>query len=427
MMEVAIIVLGILVLVLGGILYKKQKDIIKLQNQINYLNMQISICEEEEKNLQELKEKIEDLNMENELFFSEIKELEKENGILKTKLEENEKNFQEKIALLKSSEESLKETFSNLANEIFSSMQDKTNNNLSLILNPLNEEIKEFKEKIDNLSKEEYSQINLLKEELNSLKDISLKLSDEANNLTKALKGDKKLQGIWGEVILEKVLELSGLKKGIEYEREVTLKIDDKKFRPDVIVHLPDNRDIIIDSKVSLNAYANYLETNEEKFLKEHVKNIKAHIDTLSNKNYERLENVNSLDFIFMFFPLENALIDALNYDKDLYEYAFRNKIILVSPSTLLISLRVVEAMWRYDRQAKNIKEVVDSIEKLYNKLRLFLEDFKKIEKSIDTLNDTYRKAKNKLVEGKSNIFAQIETIKEKSGINPKKEVTQWS
>jgi len=422
-----IVFLGILSLVLGVFLYQKQKEVTNLQNQLNNLKTEIAKYEEREKYLEELEKRVELLNLEKSKFLENIKHLEKENGILKTKLDDNEKNFNEKLEILKNTEEHLKETFNNLANEIFSSMQDKTTKNLSFILNPVNQEIREFKERINNLTKEEYFQINLLKEELKSLKDISLKLSDEANNLTKALKGDKKLQGIWGELILERVLELSGLRKGEEYEREVTLKIDDKRFRPDVIVHLPDNKDIIIDSKVSLNAYSNYLEKNDETFLKEHVKNIKNHIDNLSAKDYEHLENINSLDFIFMFFPLENALIDALNYDKGLYEYAFRKKVILVTPSTLLISLRVVEVIWRYDRQGKNIKEVVSRIEKLYDKIRLLFEDFEKMEKSINNLNETYKKAKNKLVDGRGNIFSQIETIKEKSGINPKKEVKIWN
>ena len=425
-MELAIVVLGLFSGILIFFLIKKQKEVEVLSNQITYLKTELAKYEEKENYIKSLESDNEKLKSDIQNYVEQIKELDKENGILKTKLDESEKSFKEKVEVLKKSEEVLKESFKNLANEILDSTTKKANENVTILLNPLNEELKEFKNKIETLSKEEYSQLNLLKEELKELKSLSTKLSDEANNLTKALKGDKKLQGIWGEIILEKVLELSGLRKNIEYEREVALSDGESKYRPDVVVHLPDNRDIIIDSKVSLNAYAKYIETEDNEFLKEHVKNIKNHIDSLAKKNYEYLNGVNSLDFVFMFIPLENALIDALNYDKELYDYAFKKRILLVSPSTLLVSLRVVEAIWRYERQSKNIQEVVKIAESLYDKVRGFLEDFEKIEKNISTLQETYNKAKNKLSDGRGNVISQIEKLKEKSGIKPKKEI-KWN
>ena len=257
------------------------------------------------------------------------------------------------------------------------------------------------------------------------MKNLSIKLSDDAENLTKALKGEKKLQGNWGELVLERVLEMSGLRKGIEYEREVSLKNDENKtYRPDVIVHLPNKRDIIIDSKVSLNDYSEYIKDNNEKALKRHIEAIKKHIDTLAEKNYENLNGVNSLDFIFMFVPIENALNLALE-NSDLFEYAFKKRVILVSPSTLLISLRAIEASWRYEKQAENIKEVIKSAENLYDKVRGFLEDFEKIGKSLDTAKDTYEKAKNKLSTGRGNVLRQIDILKQKAGIKPKKEIKE--
>ena len=412
----------VVIVVLIILLLKNKKKLLNLQNQLNFLKTDIVRYEEKLKDFNELKEENKNLNFQKTELLADIVELEKENATLKTKLNETQKAFEEKIELLKQSEESLKETFNNLANEVLNKTQERANRNIEMILNPLNEEIKEFKSKIENLSKEEYSNINVLKNELKELKNLSSKLSDEANNLTKALKGDKKLQGIWGEVILEKVLELSGLRKGIEFDREVSLKNQDRTFRPDVIVHLPDNRDIIIDSKVSLNAYANYIQTQDERYLKEHVNNLRKHIDTLSSKDYEHLEGVNTLDFVFMFVGLENALSDALNYDKSLYEYAFNKRVILVSPTTLLVSLRAVEAIWRYERQAQNIKEVAKSAEVLYDKVRIFIEEFEKVGKNLQNAAKTYESAKNRLSNG---IISQINSLKEKAGIKPKKDIKE--
>jgi len=254
------------------------------------------------------------------------------------------------------------------------------------------------------------------------------KLTKEAQNLTKALKGDKKTQGTWGEIILERVLELSGLREGYEYKREVLLKDEfENSFRPDIIVYLPNNREVIIDAKTSLNAYDSFInaQNEEEKnsFLKEHIKNIKNHIDSLSDKKYENLKGVNSLDFIFMFIPIENALMVALEKDSSLFEYAFKKKIILVSPTTLLVSLRAIESSWRYEKQAKNIAEVVKMAENLYDKVRGFVDDFIKIEKSLKDLQKNYDNAKNKLADGRGNIIRQLQNLKEKAGIKPKKEI----
>ncbi len=449
-------ILGAVVLILFVLLIKKSKENKELNNKLNYANMQNAKNEEIVKQFEEIKQefsKLENeknsvLNEKNEIeksFASSLQKLEileniqqdyktlqeinaKDKAIIKeleTKLTENEKSFEEKLKILKKSEEELKETFDNLAAKILESTQQKAEKNIATLLNPLNNELKGFREKIENLSEKEHLSINLLKKEVEDLKNLSLKLSDDANNLTKALKGEKKLQGNWGELVLERVLEMSGLRKGIEYEREVSLKNDENQtYRPDVIVHLPNKRDIIIDSKVSLNAYSEYVKNNNEEALKRHIQAIKKHIDTLADKKYENLNGVNSLDFIFMFVPIENALNLALE-NSDLFEYAFKKRVVLVSPSTLLVSLRAIEASWRYERQAENIKEVVKSAENLYDKVRGFLEDFEKIGKSLDTAKDTYEKAKNKLSTGRGNVIRQIAILKEKAGIKPKKEIEE--
>ena len=251
-------------------------------------------------------------------------------------------------------------------------------------------------------------------------------MSSEATNLTNALKGQNKQQGVWGEMVLEKVLESSGLREGHEYQREVSLKDDeDRRFRPDVIVNLPDNRHIIIDAKTSLTAYNEYMsEENDERkaqHIKNHLSSIKAHIKGLAGKQYEDLDEVNSLDFIFMFVPIEGALLLALENDVNLYDESFKQKIILVSPTTLLVALRAVENSWRYEKQAQNIAEVAKRAELLYGKFTGFIEDLTKVGESIGKANESYTKAFDKLKNGSGNLIMQVNELKKVSNIKPKK------
>ena len=239
------------------------------------------------------------------------------------------------------------------------------------------------------------------------------------------MKGNKKIQWTWGELVLERILELSGLRKWIEYEREVYFKDEEKGYKPDVIINLPNNKNIIIDAKTSLNDYTEYIKTEDKTFLSKHVKNLKNNIDILATKKYENLKGVNSLDFVFMFIPIENALTSALEHDVTLFEYAFKKRVILVSPTTLLVSLRAIESSWRFERQAKNIEEVVKTAESLYDKLRLFLEEFDKVGSFIKKSQESFDNAKNKLMIGRGNVLRQIELLKDRAGIRPKKEISQ--
>jgi len=424
-----------------------QKQITEKNRQNETLNEELKKLRDENSKLhssfkeslakyEELQKQIVEKNRQNETLNKELKELRDINSKLfadyeklKAEIIQKERSFEEKIALIKNSEEKLKESFENLANEIFEKANEKikksSQENLSIILNPLQIQIKEFKEKVEDLNLQESKKLSALENELKHLKELNIKLSEEANNLTKALKGDKKIQGTWGELVLERVLELSGLRKGIEYEREVYLKDGEKGYRPDVIIHLPNNKDVIIDAKTSLNAYIEYIKTEDKIFLIEHIKNLKNHIDILASKKYENLKGVNSLDFVFMFIPIENVLTSALEYDSSLFEYAFKKRVILVSPTTLLVSLRAIESSWRFERQAKNIEEVVKTAENLYDKVRLFLEEFDKVGNSIEKAHKSFENAKSKLTTGRGNVLRQIELLKEKAGIKPKKEIPQ--
>ena len=459
---IGIVIVGSIIAIL--LINKKQKEIYELKSLLEYERNQKAILEERVNSLIEFKERYEKLqeeniklnsslkesiikyeelqkqkiekNRQNEMLNEELKNLRDENSKLfadyeklKAEITQKEKSFEEKIVLIKNSEEKLKESFENLANEIFEKTNEKikrsSQENLSTILNPLQTQMKEFKEKIEDLNLQETKKLTTLENELKNLKELNIKLSEEANNLTKALKGDKKIQGTWGELVLERVLDLSGLRKGIEYEREVYLKDEEKGYRPDVIVHLPNNKDIIIDAKTSLNTYTEYINTEDKIFLKEHIKNLKKHIDTLASKRYENLKGVNSLDFVFMFIPIENALTSALDYDATLFEYAFKKRVILVSPTTLLVSLRAIESSWRFERQVKNIEEVIKTAENLYDKVRVFVDEFDKIGSSIEKAHKSFESAKNKLTTGRGNVLRQIELLKEKAGIKPKKEISK--
>ncbi|PID47179.1 MAG: recombinase RmuC [Proteobacteria bacterium] len=351
---------------------------------------------------------------------------------LKTTLHEQKKSMQNQLDTIKQSEERLKVQFENLANKIFSDnskkLSEQNKQDLSSILNPMQTQISEFKKKVEDVYDKEAKDRMALQYELKSLKELNIQMSNEANKLTNALKSDNKKQGLWGEMVLEKVLENSGLRQGYEYRREVTLKDEENKsFRPDVIVDLPDSRHIIIDAKTSLSAYNEYAsskdEENREIHLKNHIISIKNHIKTLANKRYENLQNVNTLDFIFMFIPIEGALLTALESDVNLYDEAFKRKIILVSPTTLLVALRAVENTWRYERQAQSIADVYIRAEELYKKFNNFVEDLQRLGKALQNADIAYKDAFKKLSEGRGNLINQATMLKKVSDLKPKKEI----
>jgi DNA recombination protein RmuC len=353
---------------------------------------------------------------------------------LQTQLSEQKNAMDERVKDLKENEEKLKEQFKNLANEILDNnskkFSEQNTQNLSLILNPMKQQLQDFKKKVEDVYDKEAKDRSLLSHELKTLKELNQKMSQDAQNLTTALKGENKTQGSWGEMVLEKVLESSGLRLGEEYIRETTLKNDDgEKYRPDVIVNLPNDRQVIIDAKTSLTNYEQYVSSIDDiekiNYLTLHIKSINTHIDSLSNKRYEELKGVNTLDFIFMFIPIESALMLAMETDKGLFDKAFKKKIVLVSPTTLLVALKAVENSWRYEKQAQSTTEVIRLAEKLYNKVRTFVEDFEKVGKNLGQAQKSYDEAYKKLSSGKDNIVRQIEVFKEKSNISPSKQISQ--
>lgn len=335
------------------------------------------------------------------------------------------KGLEEKLNSQKGEMDNLQKTFTtefeNLANKILEDKSKKfteqNKTNLDAILNPLKENITRFEKKVDETYKAEASERNSLKGEIKALVTLNKQISEEANNLAKALKGDTKKQGNWGEIILEKVLERSGLQKGAEYEMQVSLTGDDsKRVQPDAVIYLPDKKHIIIDAKVSLVAYESFVnaQTDEdrEKNLQAHVISVKNHIKGLSEKNYQTLGALNTPDFVLLFMPIESSFSLAVQTDNELFNYAWDRKIVIVSPSTLLATLRTIASIWKQERQTRNALEIAEEGGKLYDKFVLFVEDLIGIGKKMDETKNIYTEAMKKLKDGSGNLVRRAEKMK---------------
>ena len=319
--------------------------------------------------------------------------------------------------------------FENIATKILKERSDEfsasNHKNLSEILNPLKEKIQLFEKKVDETYDKELRDKISLREEVRKLTELNARVSEEANNLTKALKGDVKKQGNWGEIILERVLERSGLTRGQEYEREEVVEgAENQTLRPDVIIYLPENKHIIIDSKVSLTAYERMIsEENDEqreKHLKEHIASMRSHVKLLSEKNYQNAFNINTPDFVLMFLPIEPSFSIAVQNDSNLFSDAWDKKIVIVSPSTLLATLRTIASIWKQENQTKNAQEIARLSGTLYDKFVGFTNDLEKIKNNIDRASGAYDDALKKLKTGTGNIIRTAEKIKELGAKNSK-------
>lgn len=336
--------------------------------------------------------------------------------------------FQERDEQVKVQQEQLRKDFELLANKILeeksSKFTEQNKENIKNILSPLQEKIQHFEKKVEDSQKENISIHSALREKLSELSKANIQISQEAINLTKALKGDSKMQGNWGELVLERVLEKSGLEKDREYVVQQNFSREDgSRALPDVIINLPNNKKMVIDSKVSLTAYERYVNSeNEEQalYLKEHLTSIKRHIDQLSAKKYEDLYEIESPDFVLMFIPIEPAFAIAINEDNSLYNKAFEQNIVIVTPSTLLATLRTIDSMWNNEKQQRNAIEIAKQAGSLYDKFEGFMTDLIGIGKKIDATKSDYSSAMNKLFEGRGNIISSIEKIK-KMGAKAKK------
>lgn len=338
-----------------------------------------------------------------------------------TLLQEERNQGVEKIALLQKAREQMNLEFRNLANEILEqkgkTFTETSRQHIQDILKPLGEKIVSFEKKVEDTYGKEALQRFALEKEIKALHEANLKISVEADNLAKALKGESKTQGIWGEVILERVLEQSGLRKGREYDSQVSLKDESGRTRqPDVIVNLPDGKHIIIDSKVSLTAYEGYSSANDEDsraaHLKQHIHSIRAHIKGLSDKNYQNLDKVQSLNFVLLFLPVEPAFTLAIHVDDRLFIEAFEQNIVLVGPSTLLTTLRTIKNSWMNEDRNRNALEIATQAGLLYDKFVAFTEDVERIGERLTQTQKAFDDAQNKLITGRGNLVGRAEKLR---------------
>jgi DNA recombination protein RmuC len=386
--------------------------------QITDLDKQKSIIEVTQKQLLEEYNKVETL----------LKAERETNGFQSSKLavfETENKNLLEKLQTQKTEIEELQKRltveFENIANKILKERSNEfslsNEKNIGDILNPLKEKIASFEKKVEDAYDKELRDKVSLREEVKKLAELNTRISEDANNLTKALKGDVKKQGNWGEVVLERVLERSGLSLGQEYEREEVIEGGDGNVqRPDVIIHLPENKHIIIDSKVSLVAYESFVnaqtDVERETYMKDHITSLRSHVRLLSEKKYQTSPDLNTPDFVLMFLPIEASFSVAVQADGDLFSYAWEKKIVIVSPTTLLATLRTISSIWKQESQTKNAREIARLSGALYDKLVGFVGDLSKIKENIDKAGVSYDEAMKKMQTGNGNVFRIAEKIK---------------
>ncbi len=411
----------------------KEKELI-LDSLRNDNKVQTSKCAQLEEKIQHFADLAEDFGrLQHE--FSQSQSLsstrQAEIAKLSTLLQKERDATTEKLDLLNQAKEEMANRFKTVAQEIFEEKGTKFNTDqekqLGTILDPLKEQITSFQKRINDIHHTSSKDQASLRQELETLRRSNLDLNKEARNLTHALKGDKKIQGNWGERILEKVLEHSGLRKGIEYETQSGHRDDNHKLlKPDVIVHLPEGRDVVIDSKVSLIAYEKSCSIDDtvkrKQALDAHVLAVRTHINLLANKDYSNIPGLKSPDFVLMFMPIEPAFMAAFQTDDSLFNYGFEKRIVVVTPSTLLATLRTIENIWRFERQNQNTKAIASLASKVYDKLRLFLEDMDKLGKQLNTATGTYDNAIRRLSQGQGNLLSQAEKFVE-LGVKVKKEL----
>lgn len=423
-MEIIYLIIGLVIgFVIAFFFFKSKKtvsidELNRLNEQINSLKVDAGKLTERIKLFEE--DKVSLLNdLKNEREKSE--KLTSENSSIKS----DYANLQTKLSEQKSEIEKLQEKFTkefeNLANKIFeekgNKFSEQNKEKLSEILNPLKEKISEFEKKVEETNKESIKGHASLREQLNMLKEMNQQITQEAKNLTTALKGQSKTQGNWGEFILESILEKSGLVKGREYVVQESLTTESgKRFQPDVIINLPENKSIIIDSKVSLVGYEKFVSEEDENQkqlgLREHINSIRSHIKNLSGKNYQNLYQLESLDFVLMFMPIEPAFAYAVQNDPSLFSDAFEQNIVIVSPSTLLATLRTISSIWRQENQNKNAIEIARQSGEMLDKFAAFVDDLISVGKGLVGAKDNYDKAMNKLTEGRGNLISRSEKIK---------------
>ncbi len=414
-----------------------EKDKLVLATNLNNTEKEVARLSSELKNAKE--QSNQDLNRERDKYAAEINVEKEKLSKAESRIAASIEKFSaqdDKYNTLKSELENINKKytteFENIANKILDEKSkkftDQNKINLDSILNPLKEKIKDFEDKVEKAYKAESDERVTLKTEIKNLIDLNKQVSEDANNLAKALKGENKKQGNWGELILEKILERSGLVKDQEYRLQFSTNNDEgKRIQPDAVIMLPDNKHIIIDSKVSLLAYEACVnaanDEDRERFVKEHLISVRSHIKLLSEKKYQSSTDFNTPDFVLLFIPIESSFSIAVQADQEMFNFAWDRKIVIVSPSTLLATLRTIASVWKQERQTKNAIEIAKQSGALYDKFVGFIEDMDKIGKSIDSSKTSYESAINKLHKGSGNLVKRAQDI-EKLGAKTTKHIS---
>jgi DNA recombination protein RmuC len=433
-MEFIYLISGLLAGIIFVFLY------LSLKNQKRLARLQLDFQEKEKKTEEQKftaekqsliwEERYQSLKTEAEEWKSDLVKTREENTQLNIRLENakvqflnQEKKLQEQKAELEEIQKKFTTEFENIANKILKKNSEEftlaNQKNIGEVLNPLKEKILLFEKKVEDTYQKGLKDQTDLQAELKKLHELNSKISEEASNLTKALKGDVKKQGNWGEVVLERILERSGLNEGTQgYQKQFSDTVDEgKRIQPDVIINLPDNKHIIIDSKVSLVAYERAVnsltEEDRVKFVKEHLFSIKTHIKSLSEKHYQTAKNLNSPDFVLLFIPIESSFSVAVQEDQELFSYAWDQKVVIVSPSTLLATLRTIASIWQQENQNRNALEIARQGGQLYDKFAGFINDMESMGKNLETTRKTYEQAMNKLHTGPGNLVRRAEKIKQ--------------
>lgn len=430
-MEFLPIIIAVIILIITILLFfKKPKNTNKIGlEEYNNLKTELAVSEQKVLNAKEDKQEAE------QNFLKRINRLEEEKTDLINQLSEEKKQvtkieeaykaeqyrLQQQEKFISDTQTKFSKDFELIAAQILkqktAEFTETNRTNLDILLNPLKENIKAFEDKVDKVYKSESDERNVLKGELSKLMELNKQISDEAHNLTRALKGDNKKQGNWGEMVLDKLMEGSGLLEGVNYTKQSNyIAADGNRLLPDMVVFLPEQKHIVIDSKVSLIAYEKLISAEKEDdrltFTKQHIASIKAHITGLSIKNYQDLYQINSPEFVLLFIPIESSFAIAVQYDQDLFDFAWNKKVVIVTPSTLLATLKTVASIWKQEQQTKNAIDIATKAGALYDKFVGFVTDLQKVGEHLDKSQKVYGEAMGKLTLGSGNLVNRVENLK---------------
>ncbi|HEM6891888.1 TPA: DNA recombination protein RmuC [Providencia rettgeri] len=390
--------------------------------ELQQINRQLAASDEKSIHLAQWKAEYDRLDQELRTQRDINREQEAELREVITRFEQNQLANEEKQRILQNSEQRLTAQFENLANRIFEQNErrasEQQQKSLLAMLSPFREQLEGFRQQVQQSFGEEAKERHTLAYEIRQLQQLNNQMTKEAVNLTRALKGDNKIQGSWGETILTRILEVSGLREGSEFETQVSVNTGyNTRYQPDVIIHLPEGKDVVVDAKMSLVSYEHYFNSEDpheqQQALKNHVASIRNHMRMLSRKDYHQLPGIRSLDYVLMFIPIEPAYLLALKEAPELLDEGIKQNIMLVCPSTLLVAVRTINNIWRYERQGQNAQEIAERAAKMYDKLRLFVDDMQVLGSSLDKANNTYLSAMKRLAQGRGNLISQAESFKE--------------